>query len=71
MGVDDGTYVPLNKNYAEAQAFCKEKAEGSLAVANDEATRNFLANYQDYDVRRGSWIGGKSTGGNPSGLPKT
>ena len=50
--MDDGTYVPLNKNYAEAQAFCKEKAEGSLAVANDEATRNFLANYQDYDVRR-------------------
>ncbi len=27
-------------------------AGGTLATANDEETRNFLANYQDYDVTR-------------------
>ena len=52
QGFDDASYRPINKDWAEAQAFCKDKAEGTLATANDEETRNFLANYADYDVRR-------------------
>ena len=52
QGFDDATYREVNRNWADAKAFCEEKAEGTLATANDEATRTFLHNYQDHDPKR-------------------
>ena len=51
-GVADGRYRLQNKKYDDAAAFCKDKAEGTLAIIADAETRDFLASYQDYDTAR-------------------
>ena len=63
--MEDDTYnwETTNLNWMNAQKWCKEKAEATLASFNDEETRNFLANYQDYDASYGTFIGGQAVGG--------
>ena len=52
QGIKDGTYREVNRNWMDAQKYCKEMTEGALAGFNDEETRDFLFNYQTYDKKR-------------------